>query len=207
MAFSHVCLCLFSLLAAGDKLREMDSSTHSDEALMLRYANGDVSAFEELYIRHKGPVYRYMLKLCQNEAVAEELFQEVWMKLINTRENYVVSAKFTTWLYRLAHNHFIDHYRKQNIRLVVDRIADCEAVNAVQTDDDPEQQIQIEQAIDQFNQTLDALPQEQREVFLLKEEAGMNLQEIAEATGINYEAAKSRLRYAVNKLRSIMSET
>ena len=116
MLGNHMYLCLFRLLAAGDKLHKMDSSIDSDEALMLRYAKGDASAFEELYMRHKAPVFRYMLKLCHNEAVAEELFQEVWMKLINARENYVVSAKFTTYLYRLAHNHFIDYYRKQKNR-------------------------------------------------------------------------------------------
>jgi len=98
----------------------MDKDT-SDEDLMLRYATGDVAAFEALYVRHKGPVYRYMLNLCRNEAVAEELYQEVWMKLIKAREKYQVKAKFTTYLYKLAHNQFIDHYRKQNVRIVEDQ--------------------------------------------------------------------------------------
>ena len=201
-------LCLFSLLVAGDRLQKMDSSIDSDEALMLRYAEGDATAFEQLYTRHKGPVYRYMLKLCQNEAVAEELFQEVWIKLINARQNYVVSAKFTTYLYRLAHNKFIDHYRKQNIRIVTDPTVDPETIENVQvTDNNPEQQVQMEQTLDRFNQVLDALPHEQREVFLLREETGMNVQEIAETIGINYEAAKSRLRYAINKLRTVMDES
>ncbi len=202
MLFNRMYLCLFYLLSVRDKLHLMDTSIDSDEALMLRYAEGDASAFEVLYLRHKGPVYRYMLKLCHNEAIAEELFQEVWMKLINARENYVVSAKFTTYLYRLAHNHFIDHYRKQNIRIVPEQ--SDEAIEVTDTDCDPEQQVQMEQTIDRFNQILNSLPQEQREVFLLKEETEMNLQEIAETIGINYEAAKSRLRYAINKLKTVM---
>lgn len=206
MQVKSTCLCLFYLNAAGDRLQEMDSS-QTDEALMLRYATGDAVAFEQLYTRHKGPVYRYMLKLCHNEAIAEELFQEVWMKLIKARENYVASAKFTTWLYKLAHNLFIDHYRKQNIQIVTDSTIAPDTIESEQhADNNPEQQLQLNQSIDQFNQVLESLPNEQREVFLLKEETDMNLQEIAEMTGINYESAKSRLRYAINKLRSVLRE-
>ena len=205
MLIENMYLCLFSLLVAGDRLRKMDFATDSDETLMLRYAEGDTTAFEILYSRHKGSVYRYMLKLCHNEAVAEELFQEVWMKLINARKSYVVSAKFTTYIYRLAHNHYIDHYRKQNIRIVTEQ--SNELVDAIDPDCNPEQQVQMEQTINRFNQVLNELSQEQREVFLLKEETEMSLHEIAETIGINYETAKSRLRYAINKLRTVINES
>jgi RNA polymerase sigma-70 factor, ECF subfamily len=195
----------FGLKAVGDKLRAMDS-THLDEELMLRYAAGDAGAFEVLYQKHKGPVYRYMLKLCRNEAIAEELFQEVWMKLIKARANYVASAKFTTYLYKLAHNLFIDHYRKQNVRIVVDQSVDCDDVEYEQArKNDPENETQINQTMDQLHKLLESLPHEQREVFLLREEAGMSVQEIADTIGINHEAAKSRLRYAIAKLRSGLS--
>ncbi len=190
----------------GDKLDAMDKDT-SDESLMLGYAAGDAVAFETLYRRHKGPVYRYMLKLCRHEAVAEELFQDVWMKLINARESYVASAKFTTWLYKLAHNQFIDHYRKQTVRIVEDHSTDIDDMeHDQQSKSNPEQQVQVEQSIDQFTKLLDALPNEQREVFLLKEEAGMSIADIAETIGINHEAAKSRLRYAITKLRSGLNQ-
>jgi RNA polymerase sigma-70 factor (ECF subfamily) len=179
----------------------------SDERLMLSYASGDAVAFEVLYLRHKAPVYRYMLKLCRNKTIAEELFQEVWMKLINARESYVASAKFTTWLYKLAHNQFIDHYRKQTVRIVEDHSTEIDDIaHDQQSTVNPEQQVQIEQSIDQLTKLLDALPNDQREVFLLREEAGMSITEIAETTGINYEAAKSRLRYAIVKLRSGLNE-
>lgn len=184
----------------------MDGQT-SDESLMLNYAAGDANAFEFLYQRHKGPVYRYMLKLCRNEAIAEELFQEVWMKLIKARESYVVSAKFTTWLYKLAHNQFIDHYRKQNVRIVTDSSIDVNDDDIPQPNDEmPDEQVQLEQKIELFNSLLDDLPHEQREVFLLKEEADMSIAEIAETVGINHEAAKSRLRYAVTKLRKGLAD-
>lgn len=178
----------------------------SDEELMLSYATGDAAAFEVLYLRHKGPVYRYMLRLCQNEAVAEELFQEVWMKLIKARENYIASAKFTTYLYKLAHNLFIDHYRKQHVRIVEDQSAEVDDAEYEQaSNNDPEYMTQTDQTMDRLITLLESLPNEQKEVFLLREEAGMTLPEIAETIGINNEAAKSRLRYAIVKLRSGLS--
>ena len=82
-----------------------------DEELMNRYRDGDAHAFEVLYTRHKGPLYRYLLRQCGAAALAEELFQDVWMKLIRARERYEARAKFTTYLYHLAHNRLIDHYR------------------------------------------------------------------------------------------------
>jgi RNA polymerase sigma-70 factor, ECF subfamily len=178
----------------------------SDESLMLSYATGDVAAFEVLYQKHKGSVYRYMLNLCRNEAIAEELFQEVWIKLIKARENYQVKAKFSTYLYKMAHNQFIDHYRKQNVRVVVDQSVEVESMEQEQSSrNNPEKQTQTNQTINKLSELLESLPNEQREVFLLREEAGMSLSEIAETIGINQEAAKSRLRYAINKLRSGLS--
>ena len=84
-----------------------------DEELMTRYRDGDARAFEVLYTRHKGPLYRYLLRQCGAAALAEELFQDVWMNLIRTRERYEARAKFTTWLYTLAHHRVIDHHRRQ----------------------------------------------------------------------------------------------
>ncbi len=86
--------------------------TTSDEQLMQQYAKGDVLAFEQLYARHKGGLYRYCLRQINHAAKAEECFQEVWMKLINSRVNYQPRALFTTYLYRIAQNHIIDTFRK-----------------------------------------------------------------------------------------------
>src|SRR5438874_12445107 len=87
------------------------SAATSDEDLMLAYAAGDAAAFDVLYGRHKGGVYRYLLRQCRQGVAVDELFQDVWMNLIRARASYVPSAKFTTYLYRLAHNRLIDHYR------------------------------------------------------------------------------------------------
>ncbi len=205
-SYSYLCCYYFVFYAAQDRLQLMNSNT-SDEELMLAYAAGDVAAFENLYLRHKGAVYRYMLNLCRNEAVAEELYQEVWMKLIKARENYQIKAKFTTYLYKLAHNQFIDHYRKQNVRIVEDQSVEIDDIESVQSSkNNPEKQTQTNQTINKLRDLLDALPNEQREVFLLREEAGMSVPEIAETLSINHEAAKSRLRYAISKLRTGLSD-
>jgi RNA polymerase sigma-70 factor (ECF subfamily) len=90
------------------------SAESTDEELMLLYRDGDAGAFDALYARHKGGLYRYLLRQCRDAAAAEELFQDVWMNLIRARAGYTVQAKFTTYLYRLAHNRLIDHYRKNS---------------------------------------------------------------------------------------------
>ncbi len=83
----------------------------SDEALMLSYAAGRAAAFDTLYARHKGGVYRYLLRHCGNAGIADELFQDVWMNAIRARDRYAPTAKFTTWLYTLAHHRLVDHWR------------------------------------------------------------------------------------------------
>ena len=180
----------------------------TDEELMLAYRDGDAHAFEQLYSKHKGGVYRYLLRKCGNAAIVEELFQDVWMKLINARERYEVKAKFSTWLYQLAHNHFIDYYRKHSISASMSQnFQDDELENIpASSNHQPEQQVEFQQQTEILMHLINELPDEQREVFLLREEAGMGLAEIAEVTGVNIETAKSRLRYAVNRLRKGMND-
>ena len=183
----------------------------TDEELMLRYRDGDARAFEVLYVRHKGPVYRYILRQCGVAATAEELFQDVWMNLIKARERYEVHAKFTTWLYTLAHNRVVDYYRRQAAGLpisydddpddepLIEKVPDSEQK---QPDNEFERRRQAQQLLELLKQ----LPEAQREAFLLREESGLSLEEIAEVTGVNAETAKSRLRYALAKLRQGMKE-
>ena len=130
------------------------------------------------------------------------------MKLINARERYEVKAKFATWLYQLAHNHFIDHYRKHSISASMNQnFQDDELENIpAGNNQQPEQQAEFQQQMETMLQLISELPDEQREAFLLREEAGMSLAEIAEVTGVNIETAKSRLRYAVNRLRKGMND-
>ena len=179
----------------------------SDEDLMLGYQQGDATAFEVLYGRHKGGVFRYLLAKCHQKAIAEELFQDVWMKLIIARDRYEVRAKFTTYLYQLAHNHFIDYYRKT--RTDVFQAKDCdEDVEQITADGQKQadEQLEIQRQTEKLSELVDELPDEQREAFMLREEAGLTVAEIAEVTGVNAEAAKSRLRYAVKKLRAGLTD-
>jgi RNA polymerase sigma-70 factor (ECF subfamily) len=167
-----------------------------DEELMNRYRDGDAHAFEVLYTRHKGPLYRYLLRQCGAAALAEELFQDVWMKLIRARERYEARAKFTTYLYHLAHNRLIDHYRraKAGVPISYDDDPDSDAR-------EPDNELDRRRLGQRLLEQIAALPEAQREAFLLREESGLSLEQIAEVTGVNAETAKSRLRYALTKLR------
>ena len=177
----------------------------SDEELMERYRDGDAAAFDVIYGRHRGGLFRYMLRQCGNRGVAEELFQEVWMNLVRARASYTVQAKFSTYLYRLAHNRLIDYYRshQSDAGPAADEDAALESVAGARGDD-PAVAVDARQQARLLLQLLDELPQAQREAFLLQQEGDMSVEEIAAATGVNRETAKSRLRYALAKLRQGM---
>jgi RNA polymerase sigma-70 factor (ECF subfamily) len=180
----------------------------SDEALMLRYCNGDAEAFAILYGRHKGPLYRYFVRHCHVPTVAEELFQDVWMNLIRARGQYTVQAKFTTYLYRLAHNRLVDYYRRHAHTIAVsweDGSGPPVDELPMNVEGEPEHQAHVRTQVVRLIEVLRTLPEVQREAFLLREEAGMSVEEIAEATGVERETAKSRLRYAINRLRRGLS--
>ena len=165
---------------------------------MLNYKNGEAAAFDMLYLRHKGGLYRYILRQLGGQTeLANELFQDVWMNLIKSRERYQATAKFTTYLYRIAHNRLVDHWRASkpepvelDQQTLVDQCAHL-----------PEQKIEQQQLKSQLLQHIAVLPEEQRNTFLLQQEAAFSLQQIADITGVDRETVKSRLRYAMNKLR------
>ena len=179
-----------------------------DGTLMLRYARGDARAFDILYERHKGPLYRYLQRLCRSPDLANDLFQEVWGKVIATRERYEVRAQFNTYLFHIAHNCAIDHFRRASSvheKVTEDIAAVVETLPSAVTDR-PEVQAASAQVRADFARALAMLPAEQREAFVLYEETGMSLEEIGKASGVNMETAKSRLRYAVAKLRAALGK-
>ena len=202
-----------AVLRAGCRYAEASAYWHpvmptatdaTDEALMLGYRDGDAAAFDVLYSRHKGGIYRYLLRQCRNAALADELFQDVWMNLIRARAGYTVQAKFSTYLYRIAHNRLMDHFRRDDAAVSLDdelvSIDEPVAPRSVE----PEVSATSRQQAAQLLALLDALPEEQREAFVLQQEGGLSIEEIAAATGVNRETAKSRLRYALAKLRQGM---
>lgn len=183
----------------------------SDEALMLAYRDGDARAFEVLYARFRGRLYRYLRHQMGNTAQAEELFQDVWLKVIRARKGYEVAAKFSTWLFRIAHNRLIDHYRSQSHSHLVAYDDDRSLDDAVEALPDPpyerpDMRLERKQAVERLARALAALPAPQREAFLLSQEADLSVEAIASATGVNRETAKSRLRYALNRLRAGLRE-
>ena len=177
----------------------------ADEQLMLAYRGGDADAFAALYARHKGGLFRFMVRSVKDRSAAEELFQEVWMKVIDARSRYEPQAKFSTWLYTIAHNRMIDHWRRGALE-VVSLDADEAIAPAAPRSTQPERRAELNQAGARLLSALAALPVLQREAFLLHEESGLSVTEIAAATGTDPEAAKSRLRYAIAKLREALAD-
>ena len=186
-------------------------SDDSDEDLMLAYGAGEAGAFDTLYARHKGGVYRYILRQCRNAGIADELFQDVWMNAIRVRASYTPTAKFTTWIYTLAHNRLVDHWRASGHMKVasIDDDENGEARDIVESipgaaNDEPETRVLSGELGAQLKDALASLPDDQRQAFLLQYEGGLSLAEIAELTGVGMETVKSRLRYATAKLRSAL---
>jgi len=172
----------------------------SDEILMQRYARGDARAFDELYARHRAPLYRYFIRQVSDRATANDLYQGAWEKIIRARDRYRESSSFSVWLYAIAHNHLVDHYR--SLRLVqqveMDDLSD-QGPGPVEDVIDGEQNERLLAGIC-------ALPEEQRTTLLLKLETSLKMEEIARVTGVSTETVKSRLRYAVGKLKRSLVE-
>ena len=195
----------------------MPGSARTDEpddaTLMLAYAGGDAAAFDRLYHRHKGGVYRYLVRQCKSAAVADELFQDIWMNVIRVRASYRPTARFTTWLYTLAHNRLVDHWRANgHVTLVSadddDDDATRDAVHALPAarGDDPAVRTEARALGTRLTGALAQLPAAQRDAFLLHQEGGLALADIAALTGVGIETVKSRLRYAVTKLRAELAD-
>ena len=168
---------------------------------MLAYGGGDAGAFETLYARHRGALFRFVLRAVKDRGVAEELFQEVWVRVIESRERYAPKARFTTWLYTIAHNLMVDHWRRKGLSLVA-----LDGEDAATDTANPARQAEGREALARLLQAIEALPAAQREAFLLHQEGGLSVAEIASVTGADEEAAKSRLRYAMAKLKAVLND-
>ena len=168
---------------------------------MLAYGGGDAGAFETLYARHRGALFRFVLRAVKDRGVAEELFQEVWVRVIESRQRYAPKARFTTWLYTIAHNLMVDHWRRKGLALVA-----LDGEDAATDTANPARQAEGREALARLLQAIEALPAAQREAFLLHQEGGLSVAEIASVTGADEEAAKSRLRYAMAKLKAVLND-
>ena len=171
----------------------------ADDALMLRYRQGDMAAFERLYERHKGPIYRFFLRQL-SPAQANDGFQETWTKLISSVDRFEPRGAFQAYLFKLAHNVLMDHHRS-DMRTVVQG---GQVDDVVEEGSDVTEQVSELELRALLHAEITNLPINQRTVWLIKQETQMNLSEIAELTGATVEGVKSRLRYANEKLKAGM---
>lgn len=177
--------------------------TETDEAMMLAWQSGDAAAFDRLYERHRGGVFRYFLRQCNDRGRAEELHHDVWLKLIGARNSWRPTARFTTWLYTVARNRLIDFWRATAPHRLESLDVDAHAAPEAF---DPQSAAAAQQHGARIVAALRALPEAQRDAFLLHVEGGLALAEIAKLTGAPAETVKSRLRYAYARLRDALGD-
>lgn len=178
----------------------------TDERLMECYAQGDTSAFERLYLKHKGPLYRYFLRQISDKQLAEDLYQETWSRVIRAAANYQPSAKFSTWLYRIAHNLLVDHVRAVKPVDLACREASALLDTFVGNEQyQPDVQWQVLQQSRLLKHCINMLPQVQKEAFILNIEMGFTAVVISDIAGVTLEATKSRIRYAYHSLKACVS--
>jgi len=181
----------------------------SDEQLIVAWLAGDASAFDRVYARHRAGVYRYVLRHVRNRASADELHQDVWLRVIQSCDRFDVGASFTSWLYRIARNRVIDHWRAQRPQVSLDEDGDGNGIALVeqlagpQTDEPLASNIDAEER-HRLHAALGTLPLAQRDAFLLHLEGGLSIAQIAMVTAAPPETVKSRLRYAYARLRNLM---
>lgn len=168
---------------------------------MLAYAAGDMDAFQTLYARHRGPLYRFIARGISPRATADECFQEVWSRVIAARSRYRPQARFSTWLYQIAQHLLIDQYRRARPQVSLD---DPDSpLQLPDTDDNrPDTRLGGFEQRRRLQLAIAELPEEQRIVLLLRLEQELSLEEIGAITGVGRETVKSRLRYAMDKLRA-----
>lgn len=189
----------------------MTDSGESDETLIRRYASGDPSAFETLYARHEMRIWRYLERHLRNRAVAEELLQEVWFAVAREAAGYEPAARFTTWLFTIAHNRMVDALRVTRPQVSLETVG-YEANSVIEhltagLGSDPLGVAMAQDQRDAMLRAVESLPSEQRDVFLLRVEGELSIEEIATITRSTFETVRSRLRYARSKLRELLHES
>ena len=189
----------------------------ADEALMFRYQKGEVRAFEILLTRHRRAIYNFILRSVNSRDRAEDLMQETFLRVIKGAAGYQKQAKFTTWLFTIARNLCVDHSRRQKHRKAAsldqplgssaDGGRDRTMLDTVEGREmRSDRQVINQQLNERMQRAIATLPDDQREVFLMRELQNMPFKEIGEVVGVPENTVKSRMRYALEKLRLELAE-
>ena len=183
----------------------------SDEALVRAFRAGDASAFQVLLGRYRTPIFNYLLRMAGNRAEAEELFQDVFLKVIERIDDFRGEARFATWLYAIARNRCIDHARRMSFRRhrsldVVDVPGGAPRVERIASPKGTERRTEERLIEERIGHAVEALPDDQREVFLLRQVQGLSFKEIAEVVDAPVNTVKSRMRYALERLQESLAD-
>ncbi|MCX6248675.1 MAG: sigma-70 family RNA polymerase sigma factor [Bacteroidetes bacterium] len=187
----------------------MNAQTVTDQELIGRYLAGNQSSLEKLIRRHKNRIFAYILMIVKEKELAEDLFQDTFIKVINTIRSgsYKEEGKFIQWAMRIAHNLIIDHFRKAKRIPTVENRDDFDIFEKVRIPvESIEERIITEQIHKDVKKLIDYLPKEQREVLVMRHYGDMSFKDIAEVTNVSINTALGRMRYALINLRKLVEE-
>lgn len=189
----------------------MNAQSLSDKELIGKYIRGDHNSFEILIQRHQNRIYAYILMITKNRELADDLFQDTFIKVIKTIRagSYNEEGKFLQWVMRIAHNLIIDHFRKSNRIPVIDNSKNenfdiFDTINVM--DKSVEEQMITDQIHKDVRKLIELLPDEQREVLYMRHYAEMSFKDIADVTNVSINTALGRMRYALINLRKLIEE-
>ncbi len=182
----------------------------NDNELVQRYVNGDHHSIEILINRHKNRVYSYILLIVKNQDLAEDIFQDTFIKVIRSLKygRYTENGKFISWVLRISHNLIIDHFRKEKLNGTIPS-SSCESdvFNSQKlSDENIEDQMVMEQILFEVKELIKELPEDQQQVIRMRHYMGLSFKEIADLTGVSINTALGRMRYALINLRKLIRE-
>jgi RNA polymerase sigma factor (sigma-70 family) len=182
----------------------------SDQDLVKRFIQGDQTSIEVLIKRHKNKVYTYIILIVKNQTLAEDIFQDTFIKVIKSLKEgkYKDNGKFVSWVIRIAHNLTIDHFRKEKqINTYANEDYEADIFNSKKLAERTVEDIMVEnQIIKEVRLLIDELPEDQKQVILLRHYGGLSFKEIAEQTDVSINTALGRMRYALINLRKLIEQ-
>ncbi|MCY1719183.1 sigma-70 family RNA polymerase sigma factor [Prolixibacteraceae bacterium Z1-6] len=182
----------------------------NDNELVQRFIKGDQEALEILIVRHKSRVFSYILLIVKNQELAEDIFQETFIKVIRSlkREKYIENGKFVSWVLRISHNLIIDHFRKEKLKGTISNDStDVDIFNSQRFSEDTiEDKMVTSQILLEVKNLIGELPEDQQQVIQMRHYMGLSFKEIAEQTDVSINTALGRMRYALINLRKLIDE-